>query len=80
MVEPITTAGIPADLASWADHSPLYGYVHADTQRLLVIGNAQTQAEQLGARLLGWLEPAHTPTDGHDHDAALVVFSHQVIQ
>lgn len=73
MVEPITTACIPADLADWPDHSPLYGYVHADTQRLLVIGNAQAQAEQLGARLLGWLEQAHKPADGHDHDAALVV-------
>ncbi len=71
MGEAITTASIPADLAQLADGSALYGYAHADTRRLLVIGDAQAGAGQPGARQLGWLEPAH----GHDGDAeaALVV-------
>lgn len=69
MVEPITTAYIPADLACLPDRSALHGYVHADTQRLLVIGDEKAAAEQPGARLLGWLEPAQRATDDPDGDA-----------
>jgi molybdopterin/thiamine biosynthesis adenylyltransferase len=75
MHEAITTACIPADLAGLPDGSQLYGYLHADTQRLLVIGDAMAAAGQRGIRLLGWLmpadEPAHRP-DGNPA-AALVV-------
>lgn len=75
MAEAITTASIPADLVGLPDGSPLYGYVHADTQRLLVIGDAQAAVGQPGARLLGWLEPADGVTEDPDGDAdaALVV-------
>lgn len=75
MAELVTTACIPAELTALPDGSPLYGYVHADTQRLLVIGDAQAAEGQPGARRLGWLEPAAKPAPAPDGDAgaALVV-------
>lgn len=75
MAEAITTACIPADLARLADGSPLHGYVHAETQRLLVIGGAELAESQPGTRLLGWLEPGVDPArrDDGDPNAALEV-------
>ena len=71
----ITTAAIPAELDQLADGSALYGYVHPETQRLLVIGDHQAAAGLAGIRLLGWLEPGPTALHGSavDPDAALVV-------
>lgn len=61
------TAAIPADLDRLPSGSGLYGYVHAETKRLLVIGDAQAAEGLSGVRLLGWLEPAR------QDDTALLV-------
>ncbi|MEB3262441.1 MAG: ThiF family adenylyltransferase [Cyanobacteriota bacterium] len=52
------TAAIPADLDQLPSGSSLYGYVHPETQRLLVIGDAQAAEGLSGVQLLGCLEPA----------------------
>lgn len=54
-----TTVLFPADLASWPDGSPLYGYAHPDTGQILVLDGSgdQPPLDHPRAVLLGWLEP-----------------------
>jgi molybdopterin/thiamine biosynthesis adenylyltransferase len=57
-----TTVLFPADLTSWPDGSPLFGYDHPDTGQMLVLGRgADLPLHHTQAMQLGWLEP-HAPS------------------
>ena len=76
-----TVVAFPADLAQLPDSTPLYGYTHADTQRLVVVGDGQAAKGLAGARLLGWLEAApntqHKLASGLDGDDAAALLVHR---
>lgn len=52
-----TTVLYPTDLAQLPDGSTLYGYAHADTHQMVVVGGERQSIHQPRAEALGWLEP-----------------------
>jgi molybdopterin/thiamine biosynthesis adenylyltransferase len=68
VAEQTTTVIVPAELDGLPDGSALYGYVHSDTRRVLIVSGDDAAALQPGIRLLGRLEPGEDtgPEPGQD--------------
>lgn len=65
MANTTPTVWFPQNLRELPDGSVLYGYTHADTQQIVVVGDSQDAREQTGSTKLGWLEPQNrTSTSG----------------
>ena len=56
MVDTTFTVTYPNELAQLPDGSALYGYRHADTQSIVIVGNKHQSRHQPRVALVGWLE------------------------
>lgn len=72
MAEASITVSAPSDLATLADGSALYGYVHPETSRVLVVGDERAAKGLAGVQLVGWLEPMDADAANGGQAAALV--------